>query len=218
MKRARILIADDHEIFSAAFKKLLEPEYEVVGCVKDGRMLLKAAQELKPDVVIADIGMPLLNGLDAGREIKRLLPLTKLIFLTMNPDSELAQEAVRIGASGYLLKTSHPSELPKTIHDALRGMCYITPSIRSSMEEAFIRDPSGAPRSRELTARQREVLQMLAEGKSMKEIAFILDVKLRTVQFHKYRIMEELGIKTNAEIVQYAIRHGMISTIESPAK
>ena len=218
MKRSRILIADDHEMFSAAFKKLLEPEYEVVGCVSDGRMLLKAAQELKPDVVIADIGMPLLNGLDAGREIKRLLPLTKLIFLTMNPDSELALEAIRIGASGYLLKTSHPSELPKAIHDALRGTSYITPSIRRSMDEAFIRDPNAAPRSRELTTRQREVLQMLAEGKSMKEIAFILDVKLRTVQFHKYRIMEELGIKTTAELVQYAMRHGMISSLESSTK
>jgi DNA-binding NarL/FixJ family response regulator len=218
MKRARILIADDHEIFSAAFRKLLEPDFEVVGCVSDGRMLLKATQELKPDVVIADIGMPLLNGLDAGKEIKRLLPLTKLIFLTMNPDSELAQEAVRIGASAYLLKTSHPSELPKAIHDALAGISYITPSIRRSMDEAFIRDPTGTPRSRELTPRKREVLQMLAEGKSMKEIAFILDVKLRTVQFHKYRIMEELGIRTNAEIVQYAMRHGMISSIEPQTK
>lgn len=218
MKRARILIADDHEIFSAAFRKLLEPDFEVVGCVSDGRMLLKAAQELKPDVVIADIGMPLLNGLDAGRELRRLLPLTKLIYLTMNPDSELANEAIRIGASAYLLKTSHPSELPKAIHDALRGVSYITPSIRRSLDEAFIRDPSAAPRSRELTTRQREVLQMLAEGKSMKEIAFILDVKLRTIQFHKYRVMEELGLKTNAEIVQYAMRHGMISSVEPPAK
>jgi DNA-binding NarL/FixJ family response regulator len=215
MQRTRILIADDHEIFSAAFKKLLEPEFEVVGCVSDGRMLLKATQELKPDVVIADIGMPLLNGLDAGREIRRLLPRTKLIFLTMNPDPELAQEAVLIGASAYLLKTSHPSELPKAIHDALAGISYITPSIRRSMDEAFIRDPTRKLGARELTTRQREVLQLLAEGKAMKEIAFILNVKLRTVQFHKYRLMEELGIKTNAEIVQYAIKHGMVSSIAS---
>jgi DNA-binding NarL/FixJ family response regulator len=162
--------------------------------------------------------MPLLNGLDAGREIKRLLPDTRLIFLTMNPDSELAQEAVRIGASGYLLKSSHPSELPEAIHDAIRGVPYITPSIRQFMDEAFIRDPSAAPRSHELTTRQREVLQMLAEGKSMKEIASILELTLRTVQFHKYRIMELLEIKTNAELVQYAMRHGMIPSVEPRTK
>ncbi len=218
MQRTRILIADDHEIFTAAFEKLLAPDYEMVGCVSDGRMLLKSAQELKPDVVIADIGMPLLNGLDAGREIKRLLPQTKLIFLTMNPDSELAQEAVSIGASAYLLKSSHPSELSKAIHDALAGLTYITPSIRRAMDESFIRDPTRKPGTRKLTTRQREVLQLLAEGKAMKEIAFILNVTLRTVQFHKYRIMEELRIKTNAEIVQYAIKHGIISSIESPMK
>jgi len=212
MRRASILLADDHEICCAGFKKLLEPEYDVVGCVGDGRTLLKAAQQLKPDVVVVDIGMPLLNGLDAGREIKRLLPHTKLIFLTMNPDSELAAEALRIGASAYLLKTSHASELPKAIEDALKGISYITPRVRRAMHEKYIRDPRAAARPHQLTDRQREVLQLLAEGRPMKEIADILDVKLRTVQFHKYSIMEDLGIRTNAEIVQYAMRHGMISS------
>ena len=211
MRRARVLLADDHEICCAGFKKLLEPDYEVLGCVGDGRTLLKAAQEFKPDVVVVDIGMPLLNGLDAGREVKRLLPHTKLIFLTMNPDSELAAEALRIGASAYLLKTSRASELPKAIEDALKGISYITPRVRRAMREKFIHDPEGAPR--QLTDRQREVLQLLAEGKSMKEIADILQVTHRTVCFHKYRIMEELGITTNAEVVQYAMRHGMISSI-----
>lgn len=213
MNRARILLADDHEICCAGFKKLLEPVYEVVGCVGDGRTLLKVALELKPDVVVADIGMPLLNGLDAAREIKRLLPHTKLIFLTMNPDSELAAEALRIGASAYLLKTSRASELPKAIEDALKGISYITPQVRRAMHERHIRDPKAAARPRQLTDRQREVLQLLAEGRPMKEIADILNIKLRTIQFHKYSIMEELGITTNAELVQYAMRHGIISSV-----
>jgi len=191
---------------------LLEPTYDVVGCVGDGRTLLKAAMELKPDVVVLDIGMPLLNGLDAGRELKRLLPHTKLIFLTMNPESELAAEALRIGASAYLLKTSHASELPKAIQDALKGISYVTPRVRRAMQERFIRDPKTAAQPHQLTDRQREVLQLLAEGRPMKEIADILNVRLRTVQFHKYRVMEDLGIATNAELVQYAMRHGMISS------
>src|SRR5271165_7021940 len=213
MKRTRILLADDHEICCEGFKKLLEPKYEVIDSVGDGRTLLKASQELKPDVVVVDVGMPLLNGLDAGREIKRLLPHTKLIFLTMNPDSELAAEAIRIGASAYLLKTSRASELPKAIEDAVKGISYVTPRVRRAMNEKYIRDPKGAARPHQLTDRQREVLQLLAEGRPMKEIADILDVKLRTVQFHKYSIMGHLGITTNAEIVQYAMRHGMISPI-----
>ena len=212
MRQARVLLADDHEICCAGFKKLLEPVYDVVGCVGDGRTLLKAAIELKPDVVVVDIGMPLLNGLDAGREIKRLLPHTKLIFLTMNPDSELAAEALRIGASAYLLKTSHASELPIAIQEALKGISYVTPRVRRAMQERYIRDPKAAAQPHQLTDRQREVLQLFAEGRPMKEIADILNVTLRTVQFHKYRVMEDLGIATNAELVQYAMRHGMISS------
>jgi len=153
MRRTRVLLADDHEICCAGFKKLLEPEYEVLGCVGDGRKLLKVALELKPDVVVVDIGMPLLNGLDAGREIKRLLPHTKLIFLTMNPDSELAAEAFRLGASAYLLKTSRAAELPKAIEDAVKGISYITPRVRRAMNEKYIRDPKGTARPRELTDR-----------------------------------------------------------------
>jgi len=213
MKRTRILLADDHEICCEGFKKLLEPKYEVVGCVGDGRTLLKAGVELTPDVVVVDIGMPLLNGLNAGRELKRLLPHTKLIYLTMNPDSDLAAEALRIGASAYLLKTSHAAELPKAIEDALKGVTYITPRVRRAMNEQYVREPKAATRNRHLTDRQREVLQLLAEGRSMKEIADILNVTLRTVCFHKYRIMEELAITNNAELVQYAMRHGMIPSI-----
>ena len=213
MGRIRILLADDHTMICAGFQKLLEPEYDVVGSVGDGRMLLKAAAELKPDVVLVDVGMPLLNGLDAGRELKRLMPDTKLIFLTMNPDSDLAAEALRIGASAYLLKNSQSSELLQAVRDAIRGKSYVTPQIRDAMEEIFIRDPKAVNRPKHLTDRQREVLQMLAEGRSMKEIAQILQIKHRTVRFHKSRIMEELGITTNSELVQYAIKHGMISSV-----
>jgi DNA-binding NarL/FixJ family response regulator len=212
MTRTRILLADDHVMISAGFRKLLEPQYEVVGVVEDGRTLLKAAAELKPDIVLVDIGMPLLNGLDAARELKKQMPQIKLIFLTMNTDSDIAAEAFRAGASAYLLKNSQASELLHAVHDVVRGLSYVTPQISRVMEDRFIRNPRAANLARELTGRQREVLQMLAEGRSMKEIAFILQVSHRTVRFHKARIMEELGITTNSELVKYAMKQGIIST------
>jgi DNA-binding NarL/FixJ family response regulator len=210
MGRIRILLADDHAMICAGLAKLLEPHYEVVGCVEDGRALLKAADELKPDVVLLDIGMPLLNGLDAGRELRKRMPHVKMIFLTMDSDSYIAAEAFRAGAVAYLLKTSKPSELLQAVHDAVRGVSYVTPQIRRAMEDRFIRDPRAlAPK--QLTSRQREVLQMLAEGRSMKEIAYVLEIAHRTVRFHKYQIMEELGITTNSDLVKFAMRHGMTS-------
>lgn len=211
MRRIRILLADDHTMICAAFRKMMEPEYEVVGTVGDGRSLLKAAQELKPDLVLVDVGMPLLNGLDAARQLKKLMPKVKLIFLTMNPDSDVAAEAFRIGAYGYLLKNSHGDELLNAVRDVVRGMTYVTPQIRQAMEERFIHDPKAASRPTHLTPRHREVVQMLAEGRSPKEIASILEISVRTVRFHKYEIMKELGLRSNAELVQYAIRHSLIS-------
>ena len=213
MKRTTILLADDHKMFSTALKALLEPEYDVVGCVEDGRTLVKTALDLKPDLAFVDIGMPLLNGLDAGRELKRLMPRLKIIFLTMNPDPEVAAEALRIGAAGYLLKHSKGEELLQAVNSALRGASYVTPQVSHAMQEIFIRDPKALGRTKELTARQREVLQMLAEGKQMKEIAFILHISRRTVRFHKYRVMEELGITTNSGLVQYAIKHAIIAPV-----
>jgi len=213
VRRTTILLADDHTMISAGLKKLLEPEYEVVGCVEDGRTLVRTALDLKPEVVLVDVGMPLLNGLDAGRELKKLMPRIKLIFLTMNRDPDVASEAIRIGASGYLLKHSKEEELLQAVHDAIRGTSYVTPQISQAMEESFIRDPKALGHPKELSGRQREVLQMLAEGRSMKEIAYILNISLRTVRFHKYRVMEDLGIKTDAELVQYAIKHAIISPI-----
>jgi len=212
MGRARILLADDHTLFCAAIRKLLEPHFEVVGAVSDGLAMLREARLLKPDVVLLDIGMPLLNGLDAGRELKQTLPQTKLVYLTMNVDSDLAAEALRIGASAYLLKTAAESELLRAIQDALQGKSHVTADIRRGMMETFIRDPKAAQRRRRLTLRQREVLQLLAEGRSMKEAASILHITARTVAFHKYNIMDELGVTTNAALVQYAIKQGMLPT------
>lgn len=211
MKRTRILLADDHTIICASIANLLAPYYEVVGTVEDGRTLLKSADELKPDVVLLDIGMPLLNGLDAARELRKTMPRVKLIFLTMESDSYIAAEALRVGASGYLLKTSRPAELLQAVHDVMQGLSYVSPQIRRAMEDRFVRDPRSLDHPTELTGRQREVLQLLAEGHSMKEIAYALSIAHRTVRFHKYRIMEELGITTNADLVKYAMRHGIIS-------
>lgn len=206
------MLADDHAMFSAALERLLQPEYEVIGRVEDGRSLVKTALDLKPDLALVDLGMPLLNGLDAWRELKRLLPRLKIVFVTMNPDPIVANEALRLGASGYLLKTSEAEELLLAVHNAVQGNTYVTPQIQHAMEELFIRDPKLLSQPKELTDRQREVLQMLAEGQSMKEIGYILQISERTVRFHKYRIMEELGLKTNSDLVQYAIKHAIIQS------
>ena len=211
MKRTRILIADDHTMMCAGLKRLLQPEYEVVGSVADGRALIKATVDLGPDLVLVDVGMPLLNGLDAVRELKKITPTVKVIFLTMESDPDVASEALRVGASGYLLKSSEEAELLGAIRRALRGMSYVTPKIKRCMDETFIRDPKFLVHSRCLTDRQREVLQMLAEGRPMKEIADILAISVRTVKFHKYRIMHHLGTSSNAELVHYAIKHAVIS-------
>ena len=211
MARVRILLADDHTLFCNLLRDLLEPEYEVVGSMSDGRELLKAADSLRPDVVLLDIGMPSLNGLDAGRRLKQANPRVKLIYLTMNNNIEYAREAIQAGASAFILKNSKSSELLHAIRDALKGVSYMAPEIRRALNEVFLRDPKAVDRPQHLTDRQREVLQMLAEGRSLREIASLLQISYRTVRFHKVRIMEELGISKNAELVKYAIKHGMIT-------
>jgi len=200
------MLADDHTILVEAFRKLLEPHCEIVGTVADGRALLETAPQLKPAVIIVDIGMPLMNGLEAGMRLKELMPTVKLIFLTMNEDPELAMEAMRSGASGYLLKSSAGSELIRAIEMALRGKSYVTPKLARGMQKAFINNPGPKARDKTLTPRQREVVHLLAEGKSMKEVASVLNVTPRTVAFHKYRVMEQLDLKTTAELIQYAIK------------
>jgi DNA-binding NarL/FixJ family response regulator len=190
-----------------AFRALLEPEFEVVGTVTDGRALLTECARLNPDVVLVDISMPLLNGLDAGRQLKAQRHSVKLIYLTMNPDPDLAGEALRLGASGYVLKSSAASELTQAIREALKGLSYITPLITQDVVGSLI----GRRRAPALTARQREILQLLAEGRSMKEVGSILNVAPRTVAFHKYRMMEQLRLRTSAELIQFAVRHGVVS-------
>jgi DNA-binding NarL/FixJ family response regulator len=211
MKRIRILLADDHTLFCSLLRDLLEPEYEVVGTVSDGQELLKTALSLRPDLVVADIAMPSLNGLDAGRRLKQADPHVKLIYLTMNNNVEYARQALQAGASAFVLKNALSSELLKAIRGALRGVSYVAPEIRRAMADTFVRDPKAVSRPQHLTDRQREVLQMLAEGRSLGEIAGRLQISYRTVRFHKLRIMEELGISKNAELVKYAMNHGMIS-------
>jgi DNA-binding NarL/FixJ family response regulator len=210
MKRPRLILADDHTLLLEAFRKLLEPHYDVVGTFSDGRALVESALVLKPDVVVLDIAMPLLNGLDAGRQLKQKLPLVKLIFLTMNEDPDLAAETMRSGASAYLLKNSAGSELFHAIEKVLKGRSYVTKQIARGMEKAVIRDPEA--RHKVPTPRQREVIQLLAEGKSMKEAADVLNVTSRTVAFHKYQVMELMGFKTTAELIQFAIKDNIIAT------
>jgi DNA-binding NarL/FixJ family response regulator len=213
MPRVRVLVADDHTLFCSLLKDLLEPEYEVVGTVTNGRDLLKAAASLRPDVALVDISMPTLNGLDAGRRLKQENPRIKLIYLTMNNNVEYAREALASGASAFVLKNSQSAEFLRALRDALKGVSYIAPEIRQAMSETFVRDPKAVNRPQHLTDRQREVLQMLAEGRSLREIAVALQISYRTVRFHKIRIMEELGISKNAELVKYAMKHGITSAI-----
>ncbi len=211
MSQPRVLLADDHRIVTEGLKGLLEPEFELVGTVEDGRALLAAAEKLRPDVIVADISMPLLNGIDAVRQIKKAHQEIKVVFLTMHPDVTYAVSAFEAGASGYVLKHSAPTELVAAIRSALRGKTFVTPLLagefmQHSKERANHRDASSL-----LTERQREILQLLAEGRSAKEIAAVLNISSRTVEFHKYRIMKDLGLKSAAELVHYAVRHGIIT-------
>jgi RNA polymerase sigma factor (sigma-70 family) len=211
MKRAKILLADDHVLIAQALEHLLRDEFDIVGTVSDGRALLKAAGELKPDVVVVDIGMPLLNGLDAGEQLKTLHPGIKVIYLTQNREPRFAVEAFRRQASAYLLKDSAASELTTAIRDVLRGKSYVSSAVARGMRDEESAQHAVQATLRDLSHREREVLQLLAEGKSMKEVAALLDISPRTVEFHKYRIMELLRVKTNAELVQQAIKLGLIA-------
>ncbi|MGA8043732.1 MAG: response regulator transcription factor [Terracidiphilus sp.] len=210
--RPRLLIADDHKLVAEACKGLLEPEFDVIALVPDGRALLEAAAELRPDVVILDIAMPELNGLDAGEQIKHQNRSTKLIYLTMTLDPEVAAEAFRRGASGYVLKQCNAEELVIAVRRVLRGESYLSPLITKDTVEFLLRSGATYQEEKRISSRQSEVLQLLAEGKTMKEIAYILKLKTGTVAFHKYRIMDVLGIKTTAALIEYAIRHHVIAS------
>jgi len=216
MTRARVLLADDHTLVLEGIGKLLEPHFELVGTAEDGRAAVEAAEELRPDVVLLDISMPLLNGIDAARRLRKLVPEAKILVLSMHSDPLYVTEAFRAGCSGYLLKRSAASELVFAIEEVLKGRFYVTPGVaREVMQPVF--EDRGASRSRppkesrDLTPRQREVLQLVAEGKSIKEIANILGISVKTVEFHKSRIMTELDLHTTADLTKFAVAHGIAS-------
>jgi DNA-binding NarL/FixJ family response regulator len=216
MKKARVLLADDHKILLDGLKQLLSEYFEVVGSVEDGRALVDQTAVLRPDVIVADISMPQLNGIEAARQIKRTDTNVKIVFLSMHQDAAYAIDAFEAGASGFVLKQSATTELITAIDEAMRGRTYVTPLIAGDLIRTF--QEVSSPKKNvaaNISPRQREVLQLLAEGNSGKQIAAILNISARTVEFHKYRMMKQLDIKTSAELVQFAVKHRIIS-IQSP--
>jgi len=211
VRHPRVLIAEDHDLVAELCKQLLQKEFEVVAIVKTGRELIRAAVELKPDVAIVDIAMPVLNGLDAGKQVKEKCPTVKIIYLTMNSDPELALEAFNSGASGYLLKTCAASEMVVAVRDVLRGKTVLSQTLKEPVNYLRWERKKPTAETERLTVRQREVLQLLAEGRIMKEVADVLNMTTRTVAFHKYRIMQELGAKSGADLVRYAVRNHIVA-------
>jgi DNA-binding NarL/FixJ family response regulator len=205
----RLLIADDHKLLAEACKSLLEPEFEVVGIVTDGRSLVTTAAIVKPDVIVLDIAMPQLNGLDAAEQLKHKVPTVKLVFLTMNLGAEVAAESFRRGASAYVLKQSAAEELVIAIRKVMQGASYLSPLIARETVTFLLNQRTTTASEKRITKRQSEILQLLAEGMSMKQVASILELKPGTVAFHKYRMMETLNVKTNAELLEYAIKRQM---------
>lgn len=212
MPRPRILLADDHTIVRDGLQTLLETDFEVVGTVADGRTLLEEASRLRPDVIVADISMPMLNGIEATRQLLRNGATSKIVILTMHADVTYATEVLDAGASAYVLKNAPASQLIKAIREVLRGNRYVSPEVAADVLPFVL---NGAhqmnKRVSRLTPRQREVLQLLAEGHTNKEIAGILNVSARTVEFHKYRMMQDLGLHSTAELTRYALKHGVIA-------
>jgi DNA-binding NarL/FixJ family response regulator len=209
MKRPRVILADDHILMLDALKNLVEPEFEVVGTFADGQSLVESATQLNPNVVVLDIGMPTMNGLNAGQRLKQLLPTVKLVYVTMNHDPDIAGEAFRLGASAFLLKNSAATELLQAMRQVVRGGYYVTPLMTKGMEGSFVQNFKQRKSKYSLTLRQKEVLQLLAEGRSMKEVAFVLNVSPRTVAFHKYTMMENLHIRSSAELIEYALKSSL---------
>jgi DNA-binding NarL/FixJ family response regulator len=212
MSRPTILIADDHQILAEGLRGLLEPEFEVVGVVADGRELMAAAKERGPDVIVADVTMPALNGIDAAVQLRDVGAKARVVFLTMHRDVSYARRAMEAGAAGFVLKHSVASELVTAVREALKGRTYVTPMIAGELLQSY-REGDSDPQdpAHRLTARQREVLQLFAEGRSAKEVAADLKISIRTAEAHKAHILGALGLRTTAELVQYAIRNGIIS-------
>jgi len=210
--RPRVLVADDHRMFAEGLRSLLDEEFDLVGIVEDGIALIEAAKRLRPDVIVADITMPRLNGIEALTQLRAELPDVRVVFLTMHRDAAYARRAVAAGAMGFVLKHSAVSELLFALHAALEGRTFITPALTADVLRAMERDPTGvADPVSAITPRQREILQLLAEGKSAKQIAAKLDISARTVEFHKYALMASVGAKNTAELIHFAIRHGIVA-------
>ena len=210
-ERPRVLLADDHRIVAEGLKSLLSPEFELVGVVEDGRALVEAAERLRPDVIVADITMPHLNGIDALAQLKERNEQVRVVVLTMHQEVAYVRRALDAGALGYVLKHSAPTELIAAVRAALDGKTYVTPALAGELLEDMKRGPETASDPvASLTPRQRQILQLLAEGQSAKEIGETLGISPRTVEFHKYQMMETLGLHTNAELVHFAIKHGLV--------
>ena len=211
MKRARILLADAHVLILEGLRSVLDTDYELVGMVSDGRSLVEAALRLRPDVIILDLGLPQLNGIDAAYHIKKALPGAKMLFLTMHDSPTYLHNALAAGASGYVLKTSGIRDLTAALHEVIKGRIYVTSGFGEGIVEQFQRRPPSLIRSQSvLTKRQREILQLVAEGLTAKQIADILNIAVQTVAFHKYRLMNKLGFRTTAELTRYAIQEGLV--------
>ena len=207
-KKPRVLLADDHRMVAEGLKGLLTEEFELVGIVEDGRAMVKAARDLKPDVIVADISMPHLNGIDALVQLRQIDPKVRVVFLTMHRDTAYARRALQAGALGFVLKHSAPAELVLAVRAALQGRTFIAPDLAAELLRSTAKketDPAAA-----LTPRQREILKLLAEGQSAKRIAAALNLSARTVEDHKYRLMETLGIENSAELIHFAIKHGLV--------
>lgn len=216
MKQARVLLADDHVLVLEGFQRLLDEDFSVVGTAENGQELLDKAQAVRPDVILLDISMPKMNGLDAAQQLKKLLPAVKIVFVTMLSEPTYVTEAFRLGASGFVLKQSAASELVTAVEQVLQNRRFISSHVAPEVRESVLLHPQGAPRegfSGRLTSRQREVLEFLAKGHTTKEIARRLAISAKTVEFHKSKIMHELGIHTPAELTKYAVAHG-ISSLE----
>jgi DNA-binding NarL/FixJ family response regulator len=213
MSRPRVLLVDDHTLVLDGFRKLLEDRCEIVGVAEDGRTLLRMAQELQPDIITLDISMPQLNGVDAARKLRKIVPCSKLIFVTMHADPAYVNEAFKAGASGYLLKRSAGSELLQAIQSVMDGQCYVTHLVAKGLVQSVITGGNPAvPQDKSLTARQREVLQLVAEGMTVKQIASTLSLSPKTVEFHKSQIMTQLDLHTTAELTKYALVHGLLTS------
>ena len=211
MARPRVLLGDDHVMFCEGLRSILEPHFEVVGIAENGQEMVTAAERLQPDVVVADVSMPLLNGIGAARKLQKMKRPPKIVFLTMHADATYATEAFRAGASGYVLKSSPASEIVTAIQESIQGKTHISAVVAGGVLGGLMESRTDQKeRAAELTPRQKEILQLIAEGKSPKEIAVVLNVSPRTVEFHKYRIMEVTGVRTIAELTRYAVNHGIV--------